>query len=83
MVDVLEEQIQGGDALLQTALDAGPFLIRENAGKKIVGENALGAFVAPVDGEGDALVQERKIGDLLAAAQLVGAQLAQRFVNWR
>ena len=36
----------------------------------------FGAFVAAVDGEGDALMEERQIGDLLAAAQLLARQLA-------
>ena len=42
-------------------------------GKHIVGEDPLGAFFAPVDGEGDALVEERKIERLLAPLHFVVA----------
>ena len=76
MIEVLEEQIERGDALRQAALDARPFLVGEDARQQVVGENSLGAFLASVDGEGDALMQKGQIGDLLAAAQLRGRKLA-------
>ena len=74
VIDVLEEQIQGRDTLRQAALNARPFLLGEDARQRIVGEDALGALLAAVDGEGDSLMQEGKIGDLLAAAQLARLQ---------
>jgi len=68
MVDIFEKKIQGGDALGQAALDLAPFGVRNDAGQKVVGEDALGAFGIAVDGEGDALMQEREVGGLLALA---------------
>ncbi len=49
-----------------------PFGAGDDAREQIVGEDLLGAFVAAVDGEGDALIEEAEVGGLLAATQLVG-----------
>jgi hypothetical protein len=58
VVDVFEKQIQGGDALGETALDLAPFGVGNDAGQKIVGENALGAFRIAVNGEGNSLMEK-------------------------
>ena len=50
----------------------------DQAGQQIVGEDALGALVAAVDGEGDALGEEGQVGRLLAALQLFLAADAAR-----
>ena len=73
-VDVAEKQVEGGDALREPALDRFPFPGGDQARQQIVREDALGAFFAAVDGEGDALGEEGKIDRLLAAAQFVGGQ---------
>jgi hypothetical protein len=73
-VDVAQEEIERGDALGEAALDAVPLLGGDEAGQQVVGEDALGAFVAAVDGEGDALGEEGEVGGLLAALQFVGGQ---------
>ena len=81
MIDVAEEKVQRGEALREALLDFGPFAGGDDAGKKIVGENALGAFLAAVDGEGDAFVQEGEVGGLLAAAQFLRSKLEQSLVE--
>ena len=67
VVDVFEEEVQGADALRKAAFDDFPFLAGDDARQEVVGEDALGAFVFAVDVEGDALVEEAKVGGLLAA----------------
>ena len=57
-IEVLEEQIQRLHALDQARLDLRPFRIRDDARHEIERENALGALLVAVDGEGDALAQE-------------------------
>ncbi len=73
-VDVAQEEVERGDALREAALDAVPLLRGDQARQQIVREDALGAFFAAVDGEGDALGEEGEIGRLLAALQLAGGQ---------
>ena len=51
----------------------------DEAGQQVVGEDALGAFVAAVDGEGDALGEEGEVGGLLAALELVGGKAGESF----
>ena len=56
----------------------------DDAREQVVRKDALGALVAAVDGEGDALVEEGEVRLLLAALQLLGrrasAALEQRAV---
>ena len=78
-VDIAQKEIERGDALREAALDAVPLLRRDEARQQVVGEDALGALVAAVDGEGDALGEEREVGRLLAALQLIGGQAGQGF----
>ena len=81
VIDVLEEQIERGDALRQAALDDVPVTGRHDARQQIVREDALGRLVAAVDREGDALVEEGQVRLLLAAQQLLGRQLQQLLVQ--
>ena len=81
MVDVLEEQVERGDALGQPLFDRAPFGRGEDARHQVVGEDPLGALLLAVDREGDALVQERQLGRLLEIAQLVGGQLKHALVE--
>ena len=41
----------------------------DDARQQVVGEDALGAFIAAVDGEGDALVEKGEVGGLFAALE--------------
>ena len=49
--------------------------------QQIVREDPLGPFLAAVDGEGDALVEEGEVGLLLAAPELLGRELEQLLVQ--
>ena len=51
----------------------------DEARQQVVGKDALGALVAAVDGEGDALGEEGEVGGLLAALQFVRRQAGQGF----
>ena len=77
-VNVAQKEIQRGDALREPALDAVPLRGGHQARQQIVGEDALRALFAAVDGEGDALGEEGEIDRLLAPLQLVGGQAGQR-----
>ena len=61
-VNVAQEEIERGDALREAALDAIPLLRSNQARQQVVREDALRAFFAAVDGEGDALGEKREIG---------------------
>jgi hypothetical protein len=65
-----EEEIQGGDALRESALNLAPFLVRNDSRQQIVRKDALRALVVAVHRESNALVKERKVGCLLALSQL-------------
>ena len=74
VVDVMEKQVERGDALHQPALDGLPLAGGDDARQQVVGEDAFGAARVAVDGEGDALVQKGEVGGLLARFQLGGRQ---------
>ncbi len=76
VIQVFEEEVEREDALNEPTLDSGPFGAADHAGHQVVGKNTLDAFLAPVDGERDALVEEREVGGLLAGAQLVARERA-------
>lgn len=81
VTDVPEKVVERGDALNQPALDGGPFGAGDDTRKEVVREDTLGAFLAPIDVEGDALVKKREAGRLLAVAQLVGGQTEKLVVE--
>ena len=81
VIDVLQEQVQRGDALGQAALEHVPLGGGDDPGNQVVGEDPLGALAAAVDGEGDALVQEGEIGGRLALVHLAGADGLQAVVE--
>ncbi len=77
VIDIFQEEVEGGDALGQAVLDLRPFARGNDAREQIVGEDALGAFLVAVDGEGDAFMEEGKISGLLTFAQLFRRQAEQ------
>ncbi len=81
VVDVAQEQIERRDALRQSALDGLPLGAGDDARQQIVREDALGAFVAAVNGERDALVQKRHVGGLLLAPHLFSRQAEQQLIQ--
>ncbi len=70
VVDVLQEQIDRGEPLRQATFDRAPFAGRDDAWQQIVREDALGPGFVSVDGERDALGQERLVGVGLPLAEL-------------
>ena len=81
MIEVVEEQVERGDALRQTALDDVPVGAGDDPREEVVRKNAFGPFLTAVDGEGDALVEEREISLMLAAPQLLGGELEELLVQ--
>ena len=53
----------------------------DQPGDRVERDDPLDPLVAAVDGEGDPLLAHRQVGDLVAAFQLVGAQLDQPLVQ--
>ncbi len=62
MVDVVDEGVERAHALLQAAFEADPFFQGQDAGHDVEGDEALGALLLAVDGEGDADAVEQGIG---------------------
>ncbi len=81
MINVLEKQIEGCDALGEARLDLPPLGASDDARQQIVREDPLGALFAAVDRERDALMQETEVGRLLAAAKFVGRE-RQQALGW-
>ena len=59
-----------------------PLRAGDDARQKIVGKNPLGPFLAAVDREGDALVQEGKVGGMLAAPDFISRQRREHLQQW-
>ena len=78
VVNVAEKHVERGDPLRQSPFDEAPFRMRDDARQKIVGEDALGAFLVAVNAEGDPLIQKRHVGEVLPPANLVGGQGSER-----
>ena len=76
-VEVVEEPVQGRDALGQAGLQLPPLGRLDDAGEQVHGPGALGALVVGVDGEGDALAAELGRHQLLDPAQLVAVDLRE------
>src|SRR5436305_8481747 len=55
VIDVVQEKIERGNSLLQTALDLFPFLARNDSRDEIEWKNPLGTLSVAVNREGDAL----------------------------
>ena len=70
MVDVVDEEVQGVDALLEAAFDLVPLVGGNDARNEVEREDALGAGGVAVDVEGDAHLQQQPLGGVLVAQQL-------------
>lgn len=62
VVEVGEEQVQRLDALDAAALDHAPFAHGDGAGDGVEGNQALGALLVPIEGEGDTGPVEQQVG---------------------
>ena len=77
VIDVAKKKIERGKALGEALFDLRPFTCGNDARNQIVGEDALGTFLAAVNGEGDAFLKESEIGGLLTFAELFGSETKQ------
>ena len=80
-VDVGEEVVQGEDPLGEPRLEPLPFGRGQNAGNAVDRNDALFRRLVAVDGEGDALVEERAADALLNLAEIGAREPAQRLVQ--
>jgi hypothetical protein len=79
VVEVVEEEVQGGYPLDQAGLDAAPFGGGDDAGDEVEGEDAFGALGVVVDREGDAAAEEGGIDCRPAAVELGGGEGGEAF----
>src|SRR6185437_11101138 len=63
VVNIAQEEIEGGDALGQAAFDAVPLRAGNQAGQQIIRKDFLGPFLAPVNRAGNALVRKAKAAE--------------------
>ena len=77
VVDVIEKQVQGGNALAQAPFQLAPFGVRQNPRDDIEGNDPLGPLAVPVNVEGDPHSQHRAIGGPLPPLKIVGRQAFQ------
>ena len=77
MIDVFEEKVESGDALGESAFDLPPFVERDDARQKIVGEDALSSLVVAVNSKSDALMEKRQVSGLLAFAEFFRRKFQQ------
>ena len=71
VVDVLQEQIDGRQTLRESAFERVPLAARDDPREQIEREDPLGALIVSVDGEGDALREERAVGFELTLPQFI------------
>ena len=72
VIDVLEEQVDGGQPLREAALERPPLGRGDDARQQVEGKDPLGALLVAVDREGDALRQKGLVGLGLALAEIRG-----------
>ena len=79
VVDVIDEQIEGVNALLQPALEPRPLLGAHDTGHQVEWKRTLGAGRIAVDVERNPELDEHAFGRLLATLQLALAKRADGF----
>ena len=82
-VQIVEEEAQGPQALLQAALEAAEVRGGHDARQRAEREDLLGAAGVAVDGERDALLEQRGLGGVLSTCELVGGEAAQELRDAR
>jgi hypothetical protein len=83
MINVVEKEIQCGDALRQTAFEVFPFLGRNDAWQQIKRENFLRAGRIAIDVEGDALPHQGEVHRLPFEAEFFRRDLLQQVLKPR
>jgi len=62
MINIVNEQVECFHPLLEAFLQLRPFIVRNDARDDIERDQALGAGIAAIDGEGDADAPEHEVG---------------------
>src|SRR5579862_1258512 len=74
VVDVVEEKVERGDALDESAFEKFPFLGRDDARHEVERKNAFGAARIAIDVERYALAQKREINGIAFGVKIVFSQ---------
>src|ERR1700690_1752934 len=69
-INILEKQIERHDSLGQTAVDAFPFRMGQDARNQVKRKQPLSTLTVAVNGKGNALNQKGKIGEFSALFEL-------------
>jgi hypothetical protein len=77
MIDVVEEEVERGDALDHARLDVLPLRRRQHARDHVEWQDAVDSVLLGIDGEGDAQIEQLVLGVAGAAAQLVDGDAAE------
>ncbi len=79
VVDVVDEGVEGVDALFEAAFDAVPFGRGDDARDQVEGEDAFGAGGIAVDVKRDAELEEEAFGGMFIAEELSGVERLDDF----
>jgi hypothetical protein len=79
VVDVVEEKVQGGDALHQSGFDLLPLAGWDDPRERVEGEDPLRPLFVAVDREGDALLEEQQFEAPEFLAELLVAEAREFF----
>jgi hypothetical protein len=79
VINVVEKVVEGRDPLGQPAFEHLPLGARDDARDQVEGEDALNALFLPVDREGDALIQKRRVCGAAALGQGGGRECLKLF----
>ena len=77
-VNVFQEQVERGEALLEAAFDVVPLRPRQQPGHAVDGDDPFGGFLRVEHREGDALVQKAAVDALLEFFQILGREFSER-----
>jgi len=81
VIDVMEKQIQGRNALHQAMFHALPFPCRDDARDQIKGEDPFSAARIAIHVKRDALTQEREVHGAALGLQILRYDLGERFAK--
>jgi hypothetical protein len=77
VVDVVEEEVECGDALDNAGFDLLPLRRRQHARDDVERQDAVDSVLLGIDGEGDAQIEQLVLGVAGAAAQFVDGDAAE------
>ena len=77
VVNIVQKQIEGGDALGKALFDVLPLRAGNDARQQVIGKYPFRPFPVPVNVEGDALGEERQVHRALAARDFLRWQVQE------